>query len=234
MQVVLNCMVFAKRGNKGKYGRQAALQSLMVGSCAGAQGLGDRNTRAYMLQHRSPLPRPRFWSWVAPPCPVDLWWLWMGVIVGWWSCSLCRLCEIAWYRNFTKRGNKGKQESSLAWANGGTLCRGLGSTGTIPCGVEVNPEHESKSYIYLIQRCNPHPPPRYMVPCSTPVVVRCASLRMTHALLLLYLIAYTVIYDRALCGQCKRDSDVHASILTIPCGGRRVGRGNPGSYNIYI
>ena len=38
-------MVFARNltkcGNKGKYGRQAAFKSLMVGRCAGAQGLGD-------------------------------------------------------------------------------------------------------------------------------------------------------------------------------------------------
>ena len=37
-------MVFARNltkcGNKGKYGRQAALNSLMVGRCAGGQGLG--------------------------------------------------------------------------------------------------------------------------------------------------------------------------------------------------
>ena len=46
LQVVLNLhgLVFAriltKCGNKGKYGRQAALHSLMVGRCARAQGLG--------------------------------------------------------------------------------------------------------------------------------------------------------------------------------------------------
>ena len=56
--MVLNCFVFARNwtkcGNKGKYERQAALNSLMVGRCAGAQGLGDHtmvgevtwNTRA--------------------------------------------------------------------------------------------------------------------------------------------------------------------------------------------
>ena len=41
--MVLNCTVFArnltKRGNKGKCGRQAALNSLIVGRCARAQGL---------------------------------------------------------------------------------------------------------------------------------------------------------------------------------------------------
>ena len=44
LQVVLICTVLARNltkcGNKGKYGRQAALNSLMVGRCAGAQGLG--------------------------------------------------------------------------------------------------------------------------------------------------------------------------------------------------
>ena len=42
--MVLNCMAFARNltkcGNKGKYGRQAALHSLMVGRSAGVQGLG--------------------------------------------------------------------------------------------------------------------------------------------------------------------------------------------------
>ena len=54
-------MVFARNltkcGSKGKYGRQAALHSLMVGRCAGAQGLGDHtmggrlalNTRGYIF-----------------------------------------------------------------------------------------------------------------------------------------------------------------------------------------
>ena len=44
MQAVLICMVFARNltkcGNKGKYGRQAALHSLMVGRRARGQGLG--------------------------------------------------------------------------------------------------------------------------------------------------------------------------------------------------
>ena len=44
MQAVLNCTVFARNltecGNKGKYGRQAALHSPMVGRCARGQGLG--------------------------------------------------------------------------------------------------------------------------------------------------------------------------------------------------
>ena len=41
---MLICTVFARKltkcGNKGKYGRQAALHSLMVGRCARGQGLG--------------------------------------------------------------------------------------------------------------------------------------------------------------------------------------------------
>ena len=64
LQVVLNCMVCARNltkcGKKGKYVRQAALNSLMVGRCAGAQGLGGpynggrggrltRNTRAVYI-----------------------------------------------------------------------------------------------------------------------------------------------------------------------------------------
>ena len=56
-QVVLNCMVFAgnltKCGNKGKYGRQVPLHSLLVGRCAGAQGLGGRltlNTRVDSIE----------------------------------------------------------------------------------------------------------------------------------------------------------------------------------------
>ena len=44
VQVVLSSMVFAtdlaKCGKKGKCSRQAALHSLIIGRCAGAQGLG--------------------------------------------------------------------------------------------------------------------------------------------------------------------------------------------------
>ena len=40
LEVVLNCMVFARNLTANMEGKQAALYSLMVGRCARGQGLG--------------------------------------------------------------------------------------------------------------------------------------------------------------------------------------------------